>query len=80
MGVAVLAVVVAVGLANLAVRGHRFEYVIGVVAVAAVAVRLLFVAPAAGGLVLFVALGTSALLPRGVPDTVPRHWVKRSAR
>jgi hypothetical protein len=80
MGVAVLAVVVAIGLANLAVRGHRFEYAIGLVAVAAVALRLLLVTPAAGGLLLFVALGTSLLLPRGVPDTVPRHWAKRSTR
>jgi hypothetical protein len=77
LGLTVLVLVATVGLTQLAVRGQRVEYRMGVTVVVGLAFPLLFVAPAAALLLLAACAGTGRLARAAaerVPDRLPRHW------
>ncbi|HZQ26153.1 MAG TPA: hypothetical protein VFA94_00520 [Acidimicrobiales bacterium] len=62
-GVSLLVVVVAVGLAHLAVHASRMEHRIGLTVACALAIPLVAISPAASALLVFTAAGTRRLLP-----------------
>ena len=76
MGFTVLVCVAALGLLVLAVHADPREHVIASAIVAAVALPVLVVRPAAGVMLLLAAGLTGRLRTPRVPDTIPADWAE----
>jgi len=74
LGMTLLLAVVSLGLAHLAVRAHRTEFVVATAVVAAVGVSMVFTNPFGGSLLLLSAVGAAKLTMPAVPDGVPNDW------
>lgn len=69
-----LVTVVTLGLAQLAVRTSRAEFMVAAGVVAALALPVALASPPAGLALVFAALGAARLAVPAVPDTVPADW------